>query len=185
LRANANELDWRRGMERLWLQWIGSAGPSRAVPVVWAPHPEAGEIFFWQGLVYDAERLVDRLIIVDAGATPSRYLAALPAIKDLSGPIGDGVHVLRLDPATISLSQAKERAAAFSESLGRIPIFLRLSGPIMEPAATLARAFAPPLLLVSADSAPLEFWNEQAALLKATVAPPDGLAVWNEPNWFS
>lgn len=185
LRANANELDWRRGMERLWLQWIGSAGPSRAVPVVWAPHPEAGEIFFWQGLVYDAERLVDRLIIVDAGAAPNRYLAALPAIKDLAGPSGDGVHVLRLDPATISLSQAKERAAAFSESLGRIPIFLRLSGPIMEPAATLARAFAPPLLLVSADSAPLEFWNEQAALLKATVAPPDGLAVWNEPNWFS
>ena len=185
LKKNATPLEWRRGVERLWLQWIGSAGPTHALPVVWAPQPDPGEADFWQGLIFDAERLVDGIIVVDAGATPNGYLAALPAITTLPESIGKGVYVLRLDPASLSLSAAQEKTAWFNRELKRMPIFLRLSGPIMEPAATLARAGQPPLLLVPADAAPLEFWQEQITLLKITVAVPDGLVVWNEPDWFA
>ena len=184
LKKNASQQEWRRGVERLWLQWIGPARPTHALPIVWAPQPEAGENDFWQGLIFDAERLVDGIIVVDAGATPNRYLATLPAITTLPASFRQGVFVLRLDPATLSLSAAQEKTAWFNRELSRMPIFLRLSGPIMEPAATLARAGRPPLLLVPADAVSLDFWQEQVALLKATVAVPDGLVVWNEPDWY-
>ena len=61
---------------------------------------------------------------------------------------------------------------------------VRFAGAVREPVTSLARACAPALVFVSADTARLDFWESHARLLRTAVKPPAGLIVAGESELF-
>jgi hypothetical protein len=90
--------------------------------------------------------------------------------------------VLRLDPGAGSINEVRERAADLARRHGSRPVCCRFSGPVREPGSTLARACAPALVVVLAESGRLAYWEEQARLHATGVKPPAGLVVADAPD---
>jgi hypothetical protein len=147
---------------------------------VWTPLPGPAEDEFWDATIAEGERLLDGLLIVDAGEIPSPRLAALPAAEP--GAATHGVHRLRVNPDEYSLSDMQALAARLGAAGTVHPVCCRLAGPVREPGSTLARHCAPALVLVLADAGRLAFWEEQARLQTTGVKAPAGVLLANEPD---
>jgi hypothetical protein len=117
------------------------------------------------------------MLLVDAGAQPSPRLARLPAVSPGSPVRGVCVH--RVEVEQFSLHDM-ERLAAKLQQITGLPVCCRFTGPAREPANTLARQCQPALVLVEADAGRLDFWAEQARLLRLGVKDPAGLLVAGE-----
>jgi hypothetical protein len=177
LPAGAGRKEWVTALERIWMQMISHHGHKNGPSAVWAPLPSANEEQFWDAMIAEGERLLDGMLLVDAGAHPSPRLAQLPAVS-LGAPI-HGVCVHRVEVEQFSLHDMEKLAAQLHEVTG-LPVCCRFTGPAREPANTLARHCQPALVLVEADAGRLDFWAEQARLLRLGVKEPAGLLVAGE-----
>lgn len=177
----ANAAEWRTALERLWLQWMPTRAHAAVPLAVWAPRPVPAEEIFWEAVIDESRRLLDGMLIVDAGHEPSARLAALPPAN--SGPVR-GVQSLRVDPASVSLSEVQRVVARLAVAGETATVCVRFSGAVREPATTLARACAPALVFVAADSARLDFWAEHARVLRTAIQPPAGLLVADQDGLF-
>lgn len=181
LSRNDSRTIWRGAMERLWLQWISTRDSLAAPLAVWSAQPGPAEELLWESVITEAERLLDGMLIVDAGEEWSPQLAALPIA---TGEPIRGVQTLRIDPRSISLADAQRLVARLAEIGQSTLVCVRFAGPVREPVTTLARACSPALVFVSADAARLDFWEAHASLLRAAVKPPAGLIVADESELF-
>jgi len=181
LRAGATKTAWTSALEQLWLHWIPSPNRGALPLAVWAPHATTEEDQFWDAVVAEGQRLLGRLLIVDAGDSPSARLATLPATDGASDRPGQ---VLRIDPNATSLPDVQRLVTRLTEAGGDGLVLVRFSGTVREPVTTLARACAPALVLVTADSARLDFWEEHARVLRTVTQPPAGLLVARQGQFF-
>lgn len=172
---------WRGAVERLWLQWISTREQASAPLAIWCAHPTQAEEVFWSAVIEEAERLVDGMLIVDAGEEWSSRLAALPIAT--TEPIR-GVQSIRVDPRGVSLSDMSRLVARLTDIGRSTLVCVRFAGAVREPATSLARACAPALVFVSADIARLDFWESHARLLRSAVKAPAGLIVAGESELF-
>jgi uncharacterized protein involved in exopolysaccharide biosynthesis len=168
---------WLAAVESLWMQLMARTSESDGPSAVWAPLPSAAEEQFWEAMITEGERLLDGLLIVDAGAEPSPRLARLPAAA--LGATLHGVHVHRIEAANFSLSDMEQLADRL-RAADSPPVCCRFAGPPREPANTLARRCRPPLVLIDADIGRLDFWEEQARIHRTGVKAPAGLLVSGE-----
>lgn len=172
--AGATPDKWKAAIEELWMQWM----PHRTQPslplAVWSPMPTAEEEQFWTALVAEARRLLGSMLIVDAGDTPCAHLVNLQSGEPEISP---GISVLRLDPISTPPSEVQRLVTQLLESGDGRLVCVRFAGAVREPVTTLARACAPALVLVTADSARLDFWEEHARVLRTATQPPAGLLV--------
>jgi hypothetical protein len=131
-------------------------------------------------MITEGERLLDGLLLIDAGAQPSPRLAQLRRVA-----LGEAVHgvcVLRIEADNYSLNDM-EKLADQLRQIKEFPVCCRFSGPAREPANTLARRCQPALVLVEAEAARLDFWSEQARMHRTGVKEPAGLLVAGETMW--
>lgn len=181
LSRRGTRADWRGAVERLWLQWISTREGAAAPLAIWCAQPAPAEEIFWSAVIEEAERLLDGMLIVDAGEEWSPRLAALPIAN--GEPIR-GVQSLRIDPRAVSLSDVHRLIARLTDIGDNTLVCVRFAGPVREPATSLARACSPALVFVSADVARLDFWETHARLLRTAVKPPAGLIVAGESELF-
>jgi uncharacterized protein involved in exopolysaccharide biosynthesis len=172
---------WLGAVERLWMQLISHRNDTDGPSAVWTPLPTAAEDMFWAAMITEGERLLDGLLIVDAGAEPSARLAALPSAA--LGATVHGVYVHRVDAAHYSLNDMEQLADQIRAG-GGMPVCCRFSGPSREPGNTLVRRCRPALVLVEADAGRLDFWEEQARVHRTGVKPPAGLLVIGESSRY-
>lgn len=177
LPRHAGAAEWLAAVERLWLSWFPP--PNDAAPwlAVWSPLPTAEDAAFWQAVTAEADRLLDGLVVLDAGAEPCAFLAGLPAWSENRG--AERIVQHRIDPDGASLAEVRRVMTALRADARRA-VCVRLTGPVREPATTLARACRAPLVLVAADAARLDFWADHSRLLTAAVAAPAGVVLHSE-----
>lgn len=173
--------DWCEAVERLWLQWISMREEYSAPLAIWCPQPTRNEETFWATVSNEADRLLGKMLIVDAGETESIRLALLP--KWHAGPVV-GVRSVRIDPRGVTLAEMQEVAARLADVGRDTLVCVRFAGTVREPATSLARACSPALVFVAADVARLDFWESHARLLRTAVKPPAGLIVAGESELF-
>ena len=180
LSAGATAAEWRSAVEHLWLQWMPTHDRARPL-AVWSPRAVPAEEMFWAAVIDESRRLLDGMLIVDAGEVPSARLAALPAA---GGEGVRGVQSLRIDPAAVSLSEVQRVIARLAGTGAAAMVCVRFSGAVREPATTLARACAPALVFVAADADRLDVWAEHARVLRTAIQPPAGLLVADQARLF-
>jgi hypothetical protein len=169
---------------KLWLRWSRERDRDGAARCVWAPvnHPQEEE--FWQLLVAEARRFIPSLLIVDCGSEPRATLAGLPGISENpSAPLAG----LAWNIAAFTHAELREALDAIGHfrAAGR-EVWLRLDGPVQEPASGLARAVgAHPLVILALDAQPPRFWREHFELLRESVGEPCGTALLNALPEFS
>ena len=173
--------EWRNAVERLWLQWISTRAELAAPLAIWSAQPGPTEEIFWGTVITEARRLLDGMLIVDAGEEWSPQLAALPLAD---GEPVRGVQSLRIDPRSVSLADTHRLIARLTDIGQSTLVCVRFAGAVREPVTSLARACSPALVFVSADVARLDFWAAHAHLLRTAVKPPAGLIVAGEAELF-
>ena len=142
----------------IWSRWIGSQVKSRTPRIIWSPIPSATEALFWDSMLLQAAGLLGNVQVIDC-LDQSNPLP-LP-----HGPVitnDPRIHLEGCDIARLSIAQAEALAASWGEASRRGKhIWIRLSGPVQEPKATLARAGEGILLLASLHAESSTYWRAQ------------------------
>ena len=164
---------------RLWSRWVGHGGRKKA-RTVWVPAPDESENDFWRMMLAEARKLVPALLVVDCGEDSPPAIAELLRITDSTA---DDFATIHRPISHCSLDEAKQFSEIIDGALGRgFEVWVRLAGPVQEPATTLARTLAPPLVLVPLHATQTAFWKAQAELFRHSACPPCGVLVLNDTN---
>ena len=164
---------------RLWTRWIGNGGGKKA-RTVWAPAPGVREDDFWQMMLAEARKLLPTLVVVDCGTDSPSALADRPENADGAA---DPFVMVQLPIADCTLDGAKKIHEFIASLLARGDhVWVRFSGPVQEPATTLARLLEAPLVLAPLHTTEGAFWKGQAELFRHGACPPCGVLVLDERN---
>jgi capsular polysaccharide biosynthesis protein len=182
--AAGDALSARSGA-KLWMRWLGSTrGDTHRLRTVWCPTNDAAEEKFWQTILVQARALLPGLIVIDGGEPPSAALAALPAASHLDRwEKKPPFSVIRCPMLGMQLPQITELHYFIENRVAEgIEVWLRLTGPVQEPAAGIVSSVAStPLLLAPLNAgATAAFLHEQADLLRHIGAPPCGVVALND-----
>ena len=164
---------------KLWLRWNRERDRDRIARAIWAPVEHQGESDFWQLLLTEAKRFIPSLLVIDCGIQPEPALAALPRLAEGSAPAP--LSSVRWDVENFTHAEMRDSCAAVDRhrAAGR-EVWLRFSGPVREPASSLARAVgAHPLLILPLDAERAKFWREQVELLRESVGDSCGMVLLN------
>jgi hypothetical protein len=170
---------------KLWLRWSRDRDRDGAARCIWMPVNHPQEEALWQLLLSEARRFIPSLLVIDCGVEPLPALTALPRIS--GGPDDAALAGLAWNIAAFTHAEMRD---AF-DSIGRFraagrEVWLRLDGPVQEPASGLARCVgAHPLILLALDTAPPRFWREQVELLRESVGDLCGVVLLNALPEFS
>jgi hypothetical protein len=170
---------------KLWMRWLGSGrGEANRLRTVWCTTDDASEDKFWQTILAQARALLPGLIVIDGGQPPSSALAELPPASYLDlwekkppfSVISCPMEGMQLAQVTELHYFIENRVAEGTE------VWLRLNGPVQEPAASIVCSVAStPLLLAPLNAgATAAFLHEQAELLRHIGAPPCGVVALND-----
>lgn len=164
----------------IWSRWIGSQVKSRTPRIIWSPAPSAKESLFWDPMLEEAAGLLAEIQVIDCRS--QNQTVALPLSSRVAGD--PRIHVEACDITRLSIAQAEALAASWVEASRRGKhLWVRLSGPVGEPAATLARAGEGVLILAALHTEPSGFWRAQADLMRKTIGGILGIVSVDELGW--
>jgi len=180
LKRNDSGRAHQKAAGEIWSRWIGSQVKSRTPRVIWSPAPSAREVLFWDPILLEAADLLADIHVIDCRDQNQ----ALPLPHGTQVAHDTRIHVEFCDITRLSIAQAEALASSWLESSrqGR-HLWIRLSGPVKEPEATLARAGEGVLVLATLHAEPSGFWRAQADLLRKTVGGIVGLVSVDELDW--
>jgi capsular polysaccharide biosynthesis protein len=170
---------------KLWMRWLGSGrGETNRLRTVWCPTDDASEEKFWRTILAQARALLPGLIVIDGGQPPSAALAELPHVSYLDLWENKPLFSVVSCPITgMQLPQVTELHYFIENRMAEgLEVWLRLNGPVQEPAASIVCSVAStPLLLAPLNAgATAAFLREQADLLRHIGAPPCGVVALND-----
>ena len=153
-------------------------GTGKKARAAWSPAPDDRENSFWRMMLAEAHKLLPALIVVNCGMDSP---AALTECAKGADGEAEWFTVIHRPIADCTLDEARK----FHEFIGRslasgTEVWVRFSGPVQEPATTLARLLEPPLVLVPLHSTTTEFWKAQTELFRYSACPPCGILVLDD-----
>lgn len=167
----------------LWTRWLGTQGDARRLRTVWCTGGHAGEEDFWRMILAQAHRLLPGLLVIDGGRTPSPALAELPQGSLTEWQPGPAFAAVSCPVPALALAQVRDLQYFIESRLTEgMEVWLRLDGPVREPALGIVRAAgSAPLLIASLhDTTTGSFLGEQAGLLRTVGLPPCGVVATND-----
>jgi hypothetical protein len=163
---------------RLWARWIGGSVGAPKARVVWSPALDVSENDFWTMMIAEARKLVPALIVVNCGADSPPAFASLPQSTDVST---ENIVTTNFPIVGGSFAHVQELRELIDLWLaGGSEVWVRIAGPVQEPATTLARDLGAALLLVPLHRTESRYWKQQAELFRHSGTQPRGLIVLNE-----
>lgn len=164
---------------RMWKAWMGRR-PERSVQGVWLPFRGEGEERFWGWALDEGRRLVDSVLLVDAGEDRLSLTPRLPVYGG-DGPVPPGVSVWGVDLHTLSLQEALRIFSRLEQRAGeRTLVWLRLTGEMREPVASLLPRCGTLCILGDPASARREDWKAQRVWLESVRAEKRTLILLNQ-----
>jgi hypothetical protein len=170
---------------KLWMRWLGSGrGEANRLRTVWCPADDPSEDKFWRTILAQGRALLPGLIVIDGGQPPSPVLAALPQASYLDPwEKKPPFCVISCPMVGMQLPQVTELHYFIGNRLAEgTEVWLRLNGPVQEPAASIVCSVSSsPLLLAPLNAgATAAFLHEQADLLRHIGAAPCGVVALND-----
>lgn len=162
----------------LWGRWIGATVGVKRARAIWAPAPDASEDAFWRAMLAQARKLLPALVVVDCGDVSPAALNDSP--RNTDGAASDFA-IIHHPISGCSLAEARKFGEMIDLWLSRgCEVWVRFSGPVQEPATTLARSLLAPLVLVPLHRTSTAFWKDQAAVLRHSGCAPCGVIALND-----
>lgn len=159
---------------RLWNAWMGKR-MERTVQGVWLPFRAEGEDRFWTWALDEGRRLVDSVLLVDAGEDRLSLTPRLPVYNG-EGPLPPGVSTWGVDLGAASQQEALGLFSRLEQLAGsRTVVWLRLTGEMHEPSASLLPRCGALCIAGDPASASRAEWRAQRVWLESL--PPDTLTL--------
>ena len=168
---------------KLWTRWLGNQGEARRLRTIWCPGGHQGEETFWRLMLARAHWLLPGLLVIDGGGTPSHTLSGLPHASLHDWKPGPPFARVFCPVVSSSLNQIRDLQYFIESRITEgLEVWLRLDGPVQEPAIGVVRAAgSAPLVLASLhDETTGAFLREQAGLLRHVGLLPCGVVATND-----